>query len=215
MTSFILMSGGLDSTTLLFDRLQAGEKMEAVFVDYGQRMAETEERATRALTTWANVPLHVLRTPLPRNCVSGWLVDSPDTVEWSDHKVTNLPHRNLYLLTLAAMLATHRQVSTIYLGFMDIQADPFPDSTEEFVSAAEQVLRLSDSGITVAAPFIHKTKRDIAVRALSLGVPIDYTFSCTFATDHHCRQCPSCLDRFDALSYARTLANSQVKNANT
>jgi 7-cyano-7-deazaguanine synthase len=208
MRGILLVSGGLDSSTLLYDRLQAGEMIDALFVDYGQRMAEHEERAAQAVCSAAGVHLHSVKARLPTPLGAGWLSEPPDQPNWDDHLVTHWPHRNLFLTTLAAMLATNTGAQRIYLGFMDIQKAPFPDATPEFLSGLEAVLRLTDSKLELKAPFITWTKRQVATRALQLQVPVDFTFSCTYAVDHHCCQCPSCLDRLDALEYARTQANS-------
>lgn len=209
MSGILLLSGGLDSSTLLYDRLETGERIDALFVDYGQRMAEHEERAAQAVCSAAGVTLHAVKARLPRPLGSGWLMESPGRPDWSDHRVTHWPHRNLFLITLAAMLATNTGAQSIYLGFMDIQAAPFPDSTPEFITGLEVVLKQTDSNLELRAPFITWTKRQVAIRALQLQVPVDITFSCTYAADHHCCQCPSCLDRLDALDYARTQANGR------
>ncbi|HYF77363.1 MAG TPA: 7-cyano-7-deazaguanine synthase [Symbiobacteriaceae bacterium] len=204
----VLLSGGLDSATLLYDRRAAGYEIEALFVDYGQRMAAVEERAATEISIQAGTRLHIVRCPLPGELTSGWLVDTPESPDWRSHSqkhlVTNLPHRNLLLGTLAAMLATKRQAQAVFLASIDIEADAFPDSTEAFTQAIDHVVRLSDPRLSVMTPFISWTKRQVASRALELGVPVELTFSCTFAVDHHCMECPSCLDREDALSFAAT-----------
>lgn len=197
----LLLSGGLDSTTLLYECLSAGQTVEALFVNYGQRMALVEERAVRSICEQVNVPVHVVTCPLPRSLASGWLVDPPETPEWQSHLVTDLPHRNLLLLTLGAMLATQRRATAVCLGIIDIEATPFPDSTEAFINAVDHVVRLSTPNIAVEAPYLSWTKRQVAARAMELKVPVDLTFSCTYAEDHHCMECPSCIDRADALSF--------------
>lgn len=214
MHGLILTSGGLDSTTLMFDRLRAGEQLEGLFVDYGQRMAVTEERAATATCNAAGIRLHIVRVPLTGEFGAGWLLQAPSTPDWDDHRITHWPHRNLLLITLGAMLAEQRKLTAIYVGFMDIQAEPFPDSTLEFLEPLQAVLRQTDPAVTLRAPFINFTKRQIAVRAQELKVPVDLTFSCTYAVDHHCSVCPSCLDRMDALDFARTSANAESINAN-
>lgn len=208
----VLLSGGLDSATLLYRLVRSGEHPVCIFVNYGQRMALTEHRATQRLCDDLGVPLYTVDVPLPSSMTSGWLVEPPSFPEWSDHFVTHLPHRNTLLVTLGAMLATKIRASSIYLGLIDILTTPFPDCTASFLERVQSTLRLTDPNLSIIAPFLRWTKRDVAVEALRLGVPVDYTFSCSFSADHHCMECPSCLDRYDALAYAEAILRNGDAN---
>lgn len=198
----VLLSGGLDSATLVYYLREQGFALNALFIDYGQRMAEVERRSAERICSEAGVPLDVVSIPLPHTLSQGWLVEAPPSPDWNDHFVSHLPHRNTLLVTLAAMLAAKKRATSIFIGIIDILTTPFPDCTEQFMKGIQDTLQLTEPHLTIEAPFLTWTKRQVVTEALRLGVPVDWTFSCSYATDHHCMECPSCLDRFDSLDFA-------------
>lgn len=197
----LLLSGGLDSTTLLYYLLKQGYQLNALFVDYGQRMVKVEQRSAQHMCSEAGVTLEVVSVPLTSQLSQGWLVEAPPNPDWTDHFVSHLPHRNTLLITLAAMLASRKRATSVFIGIIDILTTPFPDCTETFVKRIQDTVQLTEPNLTIQAPFLTWTKRQVVAEALRLEVPIDWTFSCSYATDHHCMECPSCLDRFDALHH--------------
>lgn len=200
----VLLSGGLDSATLLADLTAKGYKPWSLFVDYGQRMANTEGRAARAISSFFGARFDAIRVPLPTILAQGWLMCKPEKLEWTTNSVSFLPQRNLFLLTLAAMLAQKHNIQQVFIGLIDTGPNPFPDSTPYFIELAQSVLALCYPPINIHAPYLGWNKTEVVRRAVQLNVPISHTFSCEFAIDHHCGGCPSCVDRFSALETLET-----------
>lgn len=195
----VLLSGGLDSSTLAC-YLAKNEKrqIQGLFINYGQSMANTERRCAEAIGDWAGIDVHSIDLPLDHSLVNGCLFSSK-VEAWESHFISYLPQRNLFLLTVAAMFAQNNKISEIYIGAIKINNIPFPDTTPDFFISAQESLRCSHPSLTICYPFINKDKGEIVSLANKIGLPIDATFSCEMATDHHCMQCPSCLDRYWAM----------------
>lgn len=195
----LLFSGGIDSTTLAYDLLSVGVELEALFIDYGQRTAVGERRSARYLAGIAGFSLTELCIPLPEDLTSGALFGLGAPRDWKTPRVSFLPQRNLLLLTYAAMFAQRRGIPEVAIGLINGGSE-FPDSTESFCKQAFQVLRLCYPDLQVLAPYVSWTKEQVIARAVTLGVPIEATFSCHFLPDRHCGSCPACVERFRGYS---------------
>jgi 7-cyano-7-deazaguanine synthase len=76
----------------------------------------------------------------------------------------------------------------------------YPDCRPEFIAAARQAAALgTDGAVTIAAPFEHISKTDIAVWAARLSLPVQLTWSCYEGGDFHCGRCGTCVERIEAL----------------
>ncbi|HHW41598.1 MAG TPA: 7-cyano-7-deazaguanine synthase [Syntrophomonadaceae bacterium] len=198
MKGLILLSGGLDSSTLACKLKKEGKQIEGLFIDYGQKMAKTEKIAAEYISSWANFKLTVINIPLDNSLKVGCLFEK-GTKQWTSNFVSFMPQRNLFLLTIAAMFAQKLGINDIYIGAIKIPINPFPDTTPEFFEAAQTALRKSFPELNIYYPFINLEKKSVALIAKEIGMPLNATFSCEMAVDHHCMQCPSCLDRYWAL----------------
>jgi 7-cyano-7-deazaguanine synthase len=170
----VLASGGLDSSTLLTLLRQAADRCRALFVHYGQAAAEAEQSALARICTTLRVPLQVVR------------------YEGSRFGGGEIPGRNAFLLQIALLEfggASGVVATGIHAGV------PYRDCSPEFVELMERSYAFHTGGaITVCAPFIDWTKADIFALAVSIGVPINDTYSCE-AGNTPCGNCASCLDR--------------------
>ncbi|MCS5697337.1 7-cyano-7-deazaguanine synthase [Desulfofundulus thermocisternus] len=194
----VLLSGGLDSSTLACNLARNGSRIEGIFVDYGQSMAIAEMRAAKFVASWAGFNLKIIKSPLDKSLAVGCLFENRPR-KWETNFVSFLPQRNMFLLTIAAMYAQQKNIKNIYIGVIKTSATPFPDTTVDFFEAAQKALRKSYPGLTIHYPFINMDKASIVSLANKIGLPIDATFSCEMAADHHCMQCPSCIDRYWAM----------------
>jgi len=167
----LMVSGGLDSSTLLASRDDIGM---CVFVDYGQEQIEKEFEAVSKLGLRFNMPAHVLETQIP---------GEPASYSF------NLSGRNTILATLGAAVAKSRGFAGVVMGINADDHEAYPDCRPEWVTAMNEVLRLSDLPL-LEAPFLHLTKADIFKLAIESGLPIDETTSCYRGND--CGECGAC-----------------------
>jgi 7-cyano-7-deazaguanine synthase len=194
----VLLSGGLDSSTLVFHMRSEGYDVTALSIDYGQRHVR-ELEAARLIAQAAGVAhLSVNLGPALRPVFalskSSQVGLSPSDVphgHYADEnmRTTIIPNRNMMLLSIAGALAESlrgvprskenpEQIKIAYAAHAGDHA-VYPDCRPEFfVSCAETLWKATDGGCEMYAPFIKITKTDIAKRAASLGVPIALTYSC-------------------------------------
>ncbi|OPY62258.1 MAG: 7-cyano-7-deazaguanine synthase [Pelotomaculum sp. PtaU1.Bin065] len=190
----VLASGGLDSSTLACKLTREGFKVYGIFIDYGQSMAKAELGAAKFIATWAGFNLIDIKMPLDESLLMGCLFNSKPQ-PWETNFVSFFPQRNLLLLTIASMYAQKQDIYDIYIGVIK-NTDPFPDTTSSFIVACESILNMSYAGVKINYPFAELDKASVLLLAKNMGLPYEDTFSCEMANDHHCMQCPSCLDRY-------------------
>lgn len=177
----VLLSGGVDSATLLYHALQTGQDVRAVFVNYGQPADLEEARAARAIATSAGVTLEGIYARIHATQLNAGVgVPGPRIV----------PQRNLLLLGLAANAVP--QCTEIWLGATAADHE-YRDCSEQFAIHATLAL-----GKTVRVPFSRMTRTDVIARAEELGVPLAAAWSCyqpkrraAYAPEP-CGQCNSC-----------------------
>jgi 7-cyano-7-deazaguanine synthase len=208
MSDLVLLSGGLDSSTLLADRVRVGGAQLALSVSYGQRHSR-ELDAARAIADYYDVPHLVLD-------LGGWgallrgsaLIDPAVDVphgHYADEsmKATIVPNRNATLLMAAAGIAISQRCDRVLTAVHAGDHPIYPDCRPDFIDLAAQTVRLAtDGAVSIAAPYVHATKTDIARLAGQIGVPIHLTWSCYEGGAEHCGQCGTCVERIEALSDA-------------
>lgn len=179
--AFVLLSGGLDSATLVASLTGDGGKVSALFIDYGQGAAVEEEVAARAVASFYEAPLRLLR-------LSGLTCG-----------VGEIRGRNAFLLH-CALLAAPLEPTVVAIAIHG--GVPYVDCGEDFVNLYRDSFALHTGGeIDLAAPFLSMSKGEVLGVALELGVPLDLTYSCERGGTP-CGVCLSCLDRahLDALA---------------
>jgi 7-cyano-7-deazaguanine synthase len=210
----VVLSGGLDSVTLLYDMLHHGDEVKALSIDYGQKH-KTELQKASIITTGLNVEHHVLDLTY-----YGWLIsgstsslvnDDVEVPEGSydgeNMKATVVPNRNMIMLSIAAGYAISEEAEYVATGVHAGDHAIYPDCRPEFIRPLEQAIRLGNDGFIhpefqLRTPYIRKTKTDIARIAKSLQVPIEETWSCYTGGMFHCGRCGTCVERLEALNDA-------------
>jgi len=226
---FVLLSGGLDSTTVLYHAMAtwphgSGNNderfaVEAVSIDYGQRHSIEMQRA-KAITGFTGVRHVILKMP---DLLGGSMLTSnapiPD-VSYADlpHGVspTYVPFRNGLMLSMLAAhaqkwvsgeasAATSNRLATIYIGAHseDAERDAYPDCSPPFLAAMGEAISIGTYGtVNLEAPLSGLTKAQVVQMGAKLGVPFASTWSCYKGGDLHCGVCPTCRARKEAFSKA-------------
>jgi 7-cyano-7-deazaguanine synthase len=203
MKSVILLSGGLDSATVLAIAKSEGRECLALSIVYGQRH-NIELQAAQRVARATGVAEHVVFPFDLRVFGASALtadIDVPkDTVDVPGIPITYVPARNTIFLALALGFAEARQASEIWLGVNAIDYSGYPDCRPEFLDAFQQVIWTGTrSGVEhreprIVAPLVTMSKADIIRRGVSLGVDYSLTHSCydPAADGRACGHCDSC-----------------------
>ena len=204
MKALLIYSGGLDSTTLLYeyrDRISL-----AVSFDYGSKHNAREIAC--AVDNCKHLGIKHLIIPLGfigQYFKSDLLLGGGEIPEGhyaeENMKSTVVPFRNGIMLSVAAGLAESYGLDTVLLANHAGDHAIYPDCRPEFVAAMDDAVRAGTyEGIRVVSPYCLLTKRDIALRGKDLGVDYSRTYSCYKGGEKHCGKCGTCTERKEALA---------------
>lgn len=190
----VLLSGGLDSTTMLWLALAQGHKPITLSVDYGQRAAETERRMAAAAAGSRGLQHKHLAVPLVATVTRSALTTGGDLSLPAD---TVVPGRNALLLSLGAGLAQSVGAESVQIGCNLTDSMHYPDCHQEFIDCMDRALSRAYR-ISVEAPLLQYNKAEVVRLAIKLGVPLEATSSCYRGTA--CGECAACRIRMDAIA---------------
>ena len=206
----VLLSGGLDSTTVLALATREGRAVHALTFRYGQRHAIELEAARRIAERYA-VTGHVI-ADIDLRAVGGSALTSDlpvpkdrlDAERGAGIPVTYVPARNTVFLSFALAWAEGLEAQEIFIGVNALDYSGYPDCRPEYIAAFERMANLAtkravEDGRTVRirAPLIDRTKGEIIQLGLSLGVDYALTTSCydPGTEGEACGHCDACLLR--------------------
>jgi 7-cyano-7-deazaguanine synthase len=202
----VLLSGGLDSATVLAIARSEGRECLALSIVYGQRH-HVELEAARRVAAAISVAEHVVY-PLDLRVFGASAltsdIDVPkDTVGAPGIPITYVPARNTIFLSLALGYAEARDAEEIWIGVNALDYSGYPDCRPDFIDAFQQVIwKGTRSGVEhqtprLIAPLLHMTKAEIIRRGVALGVDYAITHSCydPDADGRACGHCDSCILR--------------------
>ena len=200
--AIILLSGGLDSATVLAIARDAGYACHALSLDYGQRHTAELTAAVRVASSLGAVEHRVVRLGLGDFGGSA-LTDSAIAVPerpTDGIPVTYVPARNTVMLALALAWAEVLKSRDIFIGVNAVDYSGYPDCRPEFIEAFERMANLATragvegQALRVHAPLQHLSKAQIIQRGGELGVDYAQTVSCYQANDdgQACGRCDAC-----------------------
>lgn len=201
--SVIVLSGGMDSTTLLWDKKD--QIALAVTFDYGSRHNAREIECARKNCKLADVEHIVIPLEfMGKYFKSSLLIGGEDIPEgyYTDEnmKSTVVPFRNGIMLAIAAGLAESRGLKKVMLANHSGDHAIYPDCRPGFVEAmSEAISEGTYDGVTIDAPYTDISKSDIARIGKRIGVDYRLTYSCYKGGEKHCGKCGTCVERREAL----------------
>jgi 7-cyano-7-deazaguanine synthase len=215
MKAVILLSGGLDSSTVLYRALADGCQCYAISFDYGQRHLK-ELDAAKTIATAAGVVEHqIVRFDLRLwggSALTDTQIDIPSDRSLEQMSaaipVTYVPARNTIFLSFALGYAEAIAAQRVYLGVNALDYSGYPDCRSDYLQAMQEVFRLGTKQgregqqIEILAPLIELKKTEIIEMGNKLGVDWSKTWSCYAGEDSACGICDSCrlrLAAFDEL----------------
>jgi 7-cyano-7-deazaguanine synthase len=207
----VLLSGGLDSATVLAIAKDLKFKPYALTVTYGQRHSVEIDAAKRVAVALGAIDHKIVGVDLGSIGGSALTDDMEvpkdrDESEMRDIPVTYVPARNTIILAIALGYAESLGAQDIFIGVNAVDYSGYPDCRPEFIAAFEHMARLATkagvegSPIRIHAPLIAWTKPQIIERGLALGVDYGMTHSC-YDPDpdgNPCGRCDSCKIRLRA-----------------
>ena len=205
MTCVLILSGGLDSTTLLYKLIDEGNEVIALSFDYGQKASKELDFALLT-SKKLNVPHHICDISEIVALLNSSNLVNPDNDDVFEPQDTVVPSRNTILLELATALAITTGSDEVYYGAIKGDVGDYPDTTPEFLKQINELNKVNNyEYIPVKAPFIEKEKYEVVLEALKLGVPLDKTWSCYVGGDEPCGECYSCQSRIKAIEKAEKI----------
>lgn len=209
MKAIVLLSGGLDSTTILAMAVKkyGAENVTALSIYYGQRH-DKEIQASNKIVSYYKVAHQVLDLKeiftksncslLKQSSVQVPLGSYEELSKKENIISTYVPFRNGLFLSVAASIALSLGASILYYGIHkdDQASSAYPDTSVAFNRAISRAIYLgSGKQLKVVAPFANKNKAAIVKKGMQLKVPYEMTWSCYEGHDKACGQCPTCIDR--------------------
>lgn len=198
----ILLSGGLDSATVLAIARSEGYACFALSLDYGQRHhgeLAAAQRVASALGTVQHRTIALDLTAFGGSALTDASIAVP-TDQPAGIPVTYVPARNTIMLSLALAWAEVLESGDIFIGVNAVDYSGYPDCRPEFVAAFERMANLATKAavegtpLRVRAPLVNLSKAEIIRRGTALGVDYSLTVSCYQATEdgRACGCCDSC-----------------------
>ena len=195
--ALVLLSGGQDSTTCLALALEEFPNgVHALAFDYGQRHRIELEQAQK-IANIAGVPLQILDTRWLAGLSTNALTDPSLPITHLDGKLpsTFVDGRNLFFLSLAAVIAKQKNIHTLYTGVCETDFSGYPDCRADFIQSLNQTLNLGLAyTLKIATPLMWLTKGETVLLMQKLGHLDWYAHShtCYEGLRPACGKCPAC-----------------------
>jgi len=204
--SIIILSGGMDSVTMLYD--YADSIAVALSFDYGSNHNRKElpfaaYHCRQLGIEHIIIPLDFIKQYFHSSLLAGAEAIPEGKYDDDNMRSTVVPFRNGIMLAIAAGMAEDRNLSRILMANHSGDHAIYPDCRPEFVNAmSEAVGKGTYNGVELFTPYTNLTKTDIARRGKQLGIDYAQTWSCYKGGEYHCGKCGTCQERIEALREA-------------
>lgn len=199
----VLLSGGLDSATTLAIALDRQFECYALSVDYGQRHRSELEAARKVAQSLGAHTHQIIKLDLTTfggSALTDRSIEIPTSGESTNVPVTYVPARNTIMLSLALAWAETLDCRDIFVGVNAVDYSGYPDCRPEYITAFENMANLATKAaiegkkLTIHAPLMYLSKKEIIHEGIALGVDYSLTVSCYQADElgRACGVCDSC-----------------------
>ncbi len=203
MKAILIYSGGLDSTTLLYE--YKDEISLAVTFDYGAKHGAREIECAKYNCNKLGIKHLIIPLDFMGKYFRSNLLESGGEIPEGNYDEENMrstvvPFRNGIMLAIAAGLAESYDLDTVLLANHSGDHSIYPDCRPSFIDAFDSATKEGTyNGVRVVSPYCNITKRDIALRGRELGIDYSKTYSCYKGGEVHCGCCGTCRERKEAL----------------
>ena len=192
----VLLSGGLDSATVLYLAQTRGYLCHCLIFDYGQLHKKEVASAIKIANSCA-AAYKVLKIDFPwkGSALLDKKIKVPSKVS-PGIPATYVPGRNIIFLSFALSFAETISAQAIFIGAHAQDYSGYPDCRPEFLRAFNKMAKVGSLGkFNILAPLLHKNKSQIILLGKKLGVPFNLTWSCYRGQRKPCQKCDSCYYR--------------------
>ncbi|HEV2706491.1 MAG TPA: 7-cyano-7-deazaguanine synthase QueC [Pyrinomonadaceae bacterium] len=206
-----LVSGGMDSCVTAALAREENEELAFLHVSYGQRTEARERRAFEELADHYGAARRLVVSLEALARIGGSSLTDPSipvaAADLASRSIPTsyVPFRNAHLLAVAVSWAEVIGAQSIYIGAVAEDSSGYPDCRPEFYEAFQRTVDVGTrpaTRIEIRTPVIHLRKSEIILRGLSLGAPLQLTWSCYSAEERACGRCDSCRLRLRAFAEA-------------
>ncbi len=205
-----LLSGGIDSSTLIGYYKSTGFEVESISADYGQKHSKEIDSAKKIANFYGInhdvIDLHTLGRLISASALTGSSNVPEDHYTHENQKQTVVPNRNMILLSIAAGIAITRKIPFVATAVHANDFAIYPDCRPSFIHALQATLLAGNyDEVNVLTPFINITKGEIVSLGhnLKIPVPYEYTWSCYNGREMACGKCGTCQERLEAFRFAK------------
>lgn len=204
--SVIVVSGGMDSITLLYDKKE--EIALAVTFDYGSKHNAREIAWAKVHCVRLGIRHIVIKLDFMQKYFTSSLLEGGDEIpegHYADEnmKSTVVPFRNGIMLSVAAGIAESNGLKKILIANHGGDHTIYPDCRPEFIGAMDRAIANGTyEDVRIDAPYTNITKADIAKIGKRLGIDYSETWSCYKGGERHCGKCGTCIERKEAMALA-------------
>lgn len=215
--SVIVYSGGLDSTTLLYEERE--RVALAVTFDYGSNHAAREIACARHHCALLGIEHLVIELGFMGQYFQSSLLSGADAIPSGNYdeenmKSTVVPFRNGIMLSIACGLAESRGLKRVLIANHGGDHAIYPDCRPEFIDAMDAAMRAGTYvNVEIAAPYTNLSKADLVRRGAKLGIDYSQTYSCYRGGEQHCGTCGTCTERREAFREAGIPDPTAYENA--
>lgn len=206
MKILAIVSGGMDSVTMLHDLKDQGHELSVVSFDYGQRHIKeldiAKKNADKLGLKHKIIKMDFLAQLLDNSALTGDIDVPEGHYEADNMKLTVVPNRNMIMASIATGLAVNNSQEAIAMGVHSGDHAIYPDCRPEFISALRTVTLIANyEPIDVIAPYLKLDKGSIIKRGLRIPT-MDYadTWTCYKGKEKACGVCGSCQERLEGFA---------------
>lgn len=213
--SVIVLSGGMDSVTLLYHYVN--DIAAAVTFDYGSNHAKWEIECAKYHCEKLGIEHIVIPLDFIHQYFKSSLLAGPEAIpegHYADEnmKSTVVPFRNGIMLSIACGLAESRGLKRVLIANHGGDHAIYPDCRPTFIASMSDAMGYGTyNNVNVFAPYTHLDKADIARIGAELGVDYTKTYSCYRGNEKHCGRCGTCVERKEAFRNAGIEDNTEYE----
>lgn len=214
--SIIIVSGGLDSITLLYDKAETIAL--AISFDYGQNHSKkelpyAEYHCQKLGIPHITIPLTFMHQYFKSSLLEGAEAIPEGHYEEDNMKSTVVPFRNGIMLAIATGIAESHELKRVYIANHGGDHTIYPDCRPEFIDAMDKATSAGTFvDVRVEAPYTNISKTDIVRRGTALGIDYAKTWSCYKGSEIHCGKCGTCVERKEAFADAGVEDPTEYQN---
>lgn len=196
-----ILSGGMDSTTMVYKLINDGYDVHCLSFNYGQKHSKELEYARKTIEKLGlNHKIvdisSIHEAVMSQNSLTGDMKVPEGHYAEESMKATVVPFRNAIFLMIASGYASTMKINKLAYGAHKGDHAIYPDCRSEFVEAISKVMVVGDyEKIELMTPFLNMTKSNIMTEGIKLKVPYEDTWSCYVGKERPCFKCGTCVER--------------------